>query len=224
MAKPCQVLLIDNYDSFAFNLVDELRKLGAVVDVWRNDIAAEHALELAQAYVGTRLILLSPGPGRPEDAGCCEKLIALAAGQIPMFGVCLGLQAMVQAYGGRVGSAGDVVHGKSDWVTHDGSAFCRAWTHRCKWGAITRWWLRRCRKVLLHGEVGSIGDGGASRNGARRWRAISPRVDSDAARGSAAQAGTAMGGATPHTPERWEPALVLSFEGSVHHGRAIEIS
>jgi anthranilate synthase component 2 len=116
-----QVLLIDNYDSFTFNLVDELRRQGAAVEVWRNDIEPERALELALGLAAPRLIVLSPGPGRPEDAGCCQELVRLAAGRVPVFGVCLGLQAIVQALGGRVDSAGEVVHGKAVWVDHDGS-------------------------------------------------------------------------------------------------------
>jgi len=115
------VLLIDNFDSFTFNLVDELRRSGSKVDVWRNDIAAQRALDIALALPAPRLIVLSPGPGRPEDAGCCQPLVQLARGKVPLFGVCLGLQAIVQALGGKVDSAGEVVHGKSAWIEHDGS-------------------------------------------------------------------------------------------------------
>jgi anthranilate synthase/aminodeoxychorismate synthase-like glutamine amidotransferase len=120
MSESFHVLLIDNYDSFTFNLVDELRKLGVIVDVWRNDIAADAALELALSPRGAKLIVLSPGPGRPAEAGCCERLIRLASGKVPIFGVCLGLQAIVEAYGGEVGSAGEVVHGKTALVSHQG--------------------------------------------------------------------------------------------------------
>ena len=114
------VLLIDNYDSFTFNLVDELRRRGASVEVWRNDIEADDAMERILSAQGARLIVLSPGPGRPEDAGCCEKLVRRAVGVVPLFGVCLGLQAMVQALGGTVVPAGEVVHGKAVPVTHSG--------------------------------------------------------------------------------------------------------
>lgn len=122
-ASAVNVLLIDNFDSFAFNLVDELRKLGATVEVWRNDIGAERALELLRALPPPRLLVLSPGPGRPEDAGCCEALIRQAGGEVPIFGVCLGLQAITTALGGQVGPAGEIVHGKSVAITHDGSDF-----------------------------------------------------------------------------------------------------
>lgn len=118
MNTPLQVLLIDNFDSFTFNLVDELRRYGAVVDVWRNDITAQRALDLALAMPAPRLIVLSPGPGRPEDAGCCQELVQLACGRVPVFGVCLGLQSIVQALGGKVGPAGEVVHGKSVLIEH----------------------------------------------------------------------------------------------------------
>lgn len=112
------VLLIDNFDSFSFNLVDELRRRGARVQVWRNDLPAERALALALDLPPPRLIVISPGPGRPEEAGCCPELVTLALGKVPLFGVCLGLQAMVQALGGQVAGVGEVVHGKSVWIEH----------------------------------------------------------------------------------------------------------
>jgi anthranilate synthase/aminodeoxychorismate synthase-like glutamine amidotransferase len=115
------VLLVDNFDSFTFNLVDELRRRDARVEVYRNDLSAEEALGLALALPPPRMIAISPGPGRPEDAGCCQELIGLALGRVPIFGVCLGLQAMVQALGGKVGPAGEVVHGKSVWIEHSGA-------------------------------------------------------------------------------------------------------
>lgn len=120
MSRPLQVLLIDNFDSFTFNLVDEFRKAGAQVSVWRNDISAKKALELALALPSPRLIALSPGPGTPQDAGCTQALVKLAAGMVPIFGICLGMQAIVQAFGGKVGPAGEVVHGKCDVMTHRG--------------------------------------------------------------------------------------------------------
>lgn len=116
------VLLIDNFDSFSFNLVDELEKRGAAVQVWRNDLAAERALALALALPAPRLIVLSPGPGAPAEAGCCVELVRLAArARVPLFGVCLGHQAIVEAFGGEVGFAGEVVHGKASRVDHGGS-------------------------------------------------------------------------------------------------------
>lgn len=118
MTKP-HIMLIDNFDSFSFNLVDALSRLGAEVEVYRNDIGAEQALARARDK-GSRLILLSPGPGKPEEAGCCVELIQKACGKIPLFGVCLGHQAMIVALGGQVGPAGAIVHGKKSRLHHGG--------------------------------------------------------------------------------------------------------
>lgn len=115
-----RVLFIDNFDSFTFNLVDDLRLRGAEVEVWRNDVTAEFALDRILSWQGTRLLLFSPGPGSPSDAGCCLELIKQARGQVPVFGVCLGHQAIVEAYGGVVGPAGEVVHGKAGLIEHSG--------------------------------------------------------------------------------------------------------
>lgn len=116
------VLVIDNFDSFSFNLVDELEKREAAVQVWRHDVPLERALALALALPTPRLVLISPGPGKPEHAGCSVGLArgAVEAG-IPVFGVCLGHQAIVTAFGGEVGFAGEVVHGKAARITHDGT-------------------------------------------------------------------------------------------------------
>ena len=116
------VLVIDNFDSFSFNLVDELEKRGAAVAVWRHDLELERAMALAEAMPRPRLVLISPGPGRPENAGCSVGLCRGAAkAGIPVFGVCLGHQAIVTAFGGEVGFAGEVVHGKAARITHGGA-------------------------------------------------------------------------------------------------------
>lgn len=112
------VLMVDNHDSFTFNIVEALERLGANVRTVRNEIAAQDALELARQ--SDSIILISPGPGRPEDAGCCIELIALAKGQVPLVGVCLGQQAMVLEAGGEVVRAPHVVHGKASLLEHDG--------------------------------------------------------------------------------------------------------
>jgi anthranilate synthase/phosphoribosyltransferase len=114
------VLFIDNFDSFTFNLVDEFARRDCKVTVFRNDIDAGRALALALAMPLPRLIVLSPGPGTPAEAGCCVELVRLAAGRVPMFGVCLGHQAIVEALGGTVGGAGAIVHGKASPIVHDG--------------------------------------------------------------------------------------------------------
>ena len=115
------VVLVDNFDSFTFNLVDEFARRGSTVEVWRNDATPNHLLERARSAPGPSLLVLSPGPGTPADAGCCIELIRLAAGQVPLFGVCLGHQAIIEAFGGVVESAGIILHGKSSPVEHAGS-------------------------------------------------------------------------------------------------------
>ncbi len=109
-----RILVIDNYDSFVFNLVQYLGQLGVDVDVRRND---EVSVEEARAYDG---ILLSPGPGTPEDAGVCMDVVRECAGQVPILGVCLGHQAIAAAYGGVVDRAPELLHGKTSLVEHRG--------------------------------------------------------------------------------------------------------
>jgi anthranilate synthase component 2 len=111
------VLFIDNFDSFTFNLVEAFERLGCEVAVLRNTIDAAEALERARRTEA--LIVLSPGPGKPRDAGCCLELIALAKGEAPLLGICLGHQAIVEEAGGRVERAPEPVHGKSSLLDHD---------------------------------------------------------------------------------------------------------
>jgi anthranilate synthase/aminodeoxychorismate synthase-like glutamine amidotransferase len=112
------VLLIDNLDSFTFNLVEAIQRLGAKVRVLRNSVSARGALQAAEDSGST--LFLSPGPGAPEDAGCCLELISLAKGRVPLAGICLGHQAMVLEAGGRVVRALEPVHGKASLLAHDG--------------------------------------------------------------------------------------------------------
>lgn len=111
------VLLIDNRDSFSFNLVDSFRRLGCRVRAMRNAIAADEALAIAEAEQA--LIVLSPGPGTPERAGCCVELVTIAKGRVPLLGVCLGHQAIVLEAGGTVCRAPEPVHGKACRISHD---------------------------------------------------------------------------------------------------------
>lgn len=113
------VVLIDNFDSFSFNLVESFERLGCAVRVLRNTVAASKVCEMAKAEGA--LIVLSPGPGRPEDAGCTMDLIALTSGTVPVLGICLGHQALVAAAGGTVSRADAPVHGKSTLLDHDGA-------------------------------------------------------------------------------------------------------
>ena len=114
-ARP-NILLIDNYDSFTYNLVQAFLMLGAEVDVHRNDaITVEDALRRGHSH-----LVISPGPGTPRDAGISMRMIEAFAGRIPIFGVCLGHQAVVEVFGGRVVRAPRLMHGKVSPVQHDG--------------------------------------------------------------------------------------------------------
>jgi anthranilate synthase/aminodeoxychorismate synthase-like glutamine amidotransferase len=110
------ILLVDNYDSFTYNLAHLLEELGAEVTVLRNDeIDADGAERLAPSH-----LVISPGPGRPEGAGATLEIVRRLAPRIPTLGVCLGHQAIIEAFGGAVGPAKQLVHGKASTVTHDG--------------------------------------------------------------------------------------------------------
>jgi anthranilate synthase component 2 len=114
-----RVLFIDNFDSFTFNLVESFERLGCEVAVLRNTVDASDAFERARE--AGALIVLSPGPGKPRDAGCCMALIAMARGNVPLLGVCLGHQAIVEEAGGAVTRAAQPVHGKASMLAHDGA-------------------------------------------------------------------------------------------------------
>jgi anthranilate synthase component 2 len=113
------VLLVDNLDSFSFNLVEAVERLGTRVRVVRNAIPAGEALAMATEMDAA--IMLSPGPGTPRDAGCLLELVALAKGRLPVIGICLGHQAIAEEAGGRVVRAPEPVHGKSWRLDHKGS-------------------------------------------------------------------------------------------------------
>ncbi|MGH3001493.1 MAG: anthranilate synthase component II [Gaiellaceae bacterium] len=110
------ILLIDNYDSFTYNLAHLFGALGAEVDVRRNDqISPDEAENLSPSY-----LVVSPGPGRPEEAGFTPEILRRLSVRVPTLGVCLGHQAIVQAFGGEIGPAQQLVHGKATAVAHDG--------------------------------------------------------------------------------------------------------
>jgi anthranilate synthase/aminodeoxychorismate synthase-like glutamine amidotransferase len=111
-----RVLVIDNYDSFVYNLVQELGELGADPVVHRND-----AIDIAGIRAAAPdAILISPGPGRPEDAGISDAVIRELAGEYPILGVCLGHQAIGQVFGGQIVAAPTLMHGKTSSIHHDG--------------------------------------------------------------------------------------------------------
>jgi anthranilate synthase/aminodeoxychorismate synthase-like glutamine amidotransferase len=112
--KPMKIAVIDNYDSFTYNLVQYLGELGADVQVWRNDaITVEELRALAPSH-----IVISPGPGTPEDAGVSNDIIRAFHGQTPILGVCLGHQCLGHVFGGEVGPAPRLMHGKVSPVYH----------------------------------------------------------------------------------------------------------
>lgn len=117
--------MLDNLDSFTYNLVDEFQCLGFQPTVYRNTLTAdfifnkmiEHTKQTGQDII----LVLSPGPGDPSHAGCLMELIKLCAGKIPMLGICLGHQALIEHYGGNVGRAEEIVHGKASAINHCGT-------------------------------------------------------------------------------------------------------
>jgi len=111
------ILLVDNYDSFTYNLAHLFQELGAEVTVLRNDaVDADEAERLAPSH-----LVISPGPGRPLDAGTSVDIVRRLGPRVPTLGVCLGHQAIVEAFGGEVGPAQRLLHGKASSVSHDGT-------------------------------------------------------------------------------------------------------
>ena len=125
-----RLLLIDNYDSFTYNLVQAFLILGAEVQVYRND-----ALDVAaaEALAPTHLCI-SPGPGTPAQAGVSIAMIKAFAGRIPVLGVCLGHQSITEAFGGRVVRAGRLMHGKTSMIEHDGAGVFAGIANPCEVG------------------------------------------------------------------------------------------
>jgi anthranilate synthase component 2/para-aminobenzoate synthetase component 2 len=125
-----RVLLIDNYDSFTYNLVQAFLVLGAEVDVYRNDqLSVADALTLNPTHLA-----ISPGPGRPEDAGVSLDMIAAFEQRVPILGVCLGHQSLVQHFGGRIVPAARLMHGKTSMVEHDGKTLFEGLSQPCQVG------------------------------------------------------------------------------------------
>ncbi|OUR59613.1 anthranilate synthase component II [Colwellia sp. 39_35_sub15_T18] len=120
-----KLFMLDNLDSFTYNLVDEFQCLGFEPTVYRNTLDADFIFNKMSEHTqktGEKVILvLSPGPGEPKNAGCLMALINLCAGQMPILGICLGHQALIEHYGGTVGRADEIVHGKASAITHCGS-------------------------------------------------------------------------------------------------------
>ncbi len=125
-----RMLLIDNYDSFTYNLVQAFAALGADVRVYRNDaITVAEALELEPTH-----LVISPGPGRPEDAGISLDMIEAFAERVPLLGVCLGHQCLVNFFGGNIVRAERLMHGKTSMVEHDGKTIYGGLSQPCEVG------------------------------------------------------------------------------------------
>lgn len=182
-----RVLVVDNYDSFVFNLVQYLYQLGAECEVVRNDeVEPRHAQD---SFDG---VLLSPGPGAPEQAGVCLGMVRhCAENGIPVFGVCLGMQSMAVAYGGVVDRAPELLHGKTSAVSHEGAG---VFTGLPSPFTATRYHSLAVRPGTVPDELevtawtspadtsvdgGRIGDGAAPPRTARRGSAVPPRVGAD---------------------------------------------
>ncbi|GHY97125.1 anthranilate synthase component II [Vibrio cholerae] len=118
------ILFIDNFDSFTYNLVDQFRSLGHVVTIYRNNLSAD-VIEQALQQLDNPVVVLSPGPGAPSEAGCMPDLLQRLKGKVPMIGICLGHQAIVEAYGGVVAGAGEIIHGKVSMMEHQNHAIYR---------------------------------------------------------------------------------------------------
>jgi len=119
--KTRKILVIDNYDSFTYNLVQYLQELKAKVFVFRNDRVTQAAVEKIQPDK----IVVSPGPGRPEDAGFSNEIIRRFGSRVPVLGVCLGLQCIAVVFGGKIVNAGRLMHGKTSMINHDGRTIFR---------------------------------------------------------------------------------------------------
>ncbi|MEM0910590.1 MAG: aminodeoxychorismate/anthranilate synthase component II [Pseudomonadota bacterium] len=121
MNNNLHVVMIDNQDSFTYNLVDELRILGIELSIYRNTVDVTTIIDALNtaSTSSSAILMLSPGPGAPSDAGCMPDAIAHAQGKYPVFGICLGHQAIVEHYSGNVNRAPDVMHGKASLMQHD---------------------------------------------------------------------------------------------------------
>ncbi|ACJ28680.1 Glutamine amidotransferase of anthranilate synthase [Shewanella piezotolerans WP3] len=115
-----KIYLLDNFDSFTYNLVDQFRSLGYEVIIYRNDVDADFIAGKLLNETTPAALVLSPGPGAPHEAGSLMTLISKVAGKVPMLGICLGHQALVEHYGGKVERAQQVVHGKASPTVHNG--------------------------------------------------------------------------------------------------------
>lgn len=151
------IVMIDNYDSFTYNLVQYIEALGASVLVFRNDVVSLSAIDA----MGPAGIVISPGPGRPESAGVTLSVVKEYSGRIPILGVCLGHQAIAAAFGGEVVSAKKLMHGKTSTITSDGKALFQGISKPFKAMryhslAVSKETLPECFKISAQSEDGEI--------------------------------------------------------------------
>jgi len=118
--KTTTLFFLDNFDSFTYNLVDQFKGLGYPVKIYRNNQSATQVKQHIDDCDNDVVLILSPGPGTPSAAGCLIELIGLCRGEIPMIGICLGHQALIEQYGGTIGGADEIMHGKSSLINHCG--------------------------------------------------------------------------------------------------------
>ncbi|WP_394175498.1 aminodeoxychorismate/anthranilate synthase component II [Thalassotalea litorea] len=113
-----KLYMLDNLDSFTYNLVDEFKTLGFAPVIYRNTVSADYIYQTMLAEKDPVILVISPGPGSPSQAGCLMELLQRCCGKFPILGICLGHQALVEHYGGNVERAGEIVHGKASLVAH----------------------------------------------------------------------------------------------------------
>lgn len=124
------IVILDNFDSFTFNLLDEFASSDRQIRIYRNNMRACEVERRLMSLKPPRLLVLSPGPGHPDDAGSMSEVIKRLKGQVPIFGVCLGMQAIVRAFDGQVSCVKEVIHGKARMLEHDGSLIFKGLKNR----------------------------------------------------------------------------------------------
>lgn len=142
-----KIFFIDNFDSFTFNLVDEFEKRKCKVEVYRNDVPMKKIKEVV-GKLKPDLIVISPGPGTPKKAGNSIEVVKEFAGKIPLLGVCLGEQCIIEAFGGNVGKAFETVHGKSSMLKHNGKGIFKGIKNPLKAGRYHSLSGQKIPKVL----------------------------------------------------------------------------
>ena len=142
------ILFLDNFDSFTYNLVDQFRVLGHNVKIYRNDTNLEQVVQEALNTPDT-ILALSPGPGTPAEAGILLPLIERLKNDVPIIGICLGHQALIQAFGGEVVHAGEVLHGKVSRIQHDNQAMFKDIANPMPVARYHSLWVKICLTNLL---------------------------------------------------------------------------